>query len=96
MKLHTQVAVAIKLVGDAKAPALAFEGSVIDSLKFIGETLSQNSMKTRFDISVARTAQEALDGVNRRGRASGSSQQTEDLDSLWDQLLNQPQEEQED
>lgn len=91
MKPITQVCVAIKFVGDAsQLDPLQFEGTVAESFKFIGKTLLENTMKGRFDISVARNMEQAVFGVSRptARQPSGPQNQEQDLDSMFASIIN--------
>ena len=87
MRPKTQCCVAIRFVGDANRIDEVFEGTFVDCWTAVSKLLIDTMLLTRFDISVARTREIALTGLNKGTPAQKAKERSESLTSLLENIF---------
>jgi ABC-type phosphonate transport system ATPase subunit len=87
VKPKTVVWLGIRNVGDASGNDVIMEAPLIDALKVLVNQILSSTMKSRFDITIARNGADALVGLRR---TSAGGVDSLELLGFLDQLAGEP------
>lgn len=79
MRSTTQVFLAANSVGDSKDSHVVFHGSFTECIMELAKWLGPRSMRKRFDIAIARSEEEAREGIRLRERTQSFAQSEGDI-----------------